>query len=55
MKVVSVRNLKKVDCKVKHGVEVSGLELWKIWKLRWKIIALGKRSENIQQFQPKGA
>jgi hypothetical protein len=50
-------NLKKLN-EVEGKREIAlrsqiGLQLWKIWTLRWKLIALGKRLERISNFSQR--
>jgi hypothetical protein len=42
------KKLNEIKGKQQFRVEVSiGLQLWKIWMQRWKLIVLGKRLERI--------
>jgi hypothetical protein len=53
MEKMNLKKLNVVTGNEKYHVGVSiGLELWKIWMLRWILIVLGKLSERILNFQP---
>jgi hypothetical protein len=43
MQRFNLKKLNEVESREKYHVEVSiGLQLWKIWTLRWKLIVPGK-------------
>jgi hypothetical protein len=55
MERFNLKKLRKERKMVKSNIALRsqiGLQLWKIWTLRWKLIVLKKRLERIQTFQP---
>jgi hypothetical protein len=48
MERFNLKKLNDVEGKEKYRVEASkGLQLWKIWTQRWKLIVPGKRLQRI--------
>jgi hypothetical protein len=54
MERFNLKKLNELEGKEQYLVEVSkGLQLWKIWTQRWKLLVLGKQFKRIKNFSQR--